>query len=186
MNLGLFIIMCIVFIMTKDIKRKRKNKMISSIAMTVMCISIVLMYGYLTYDYFNSAIKINEFNVNEKIYENKGVSIYTISEDGQEKYLILKGDGIFDKVFLHAKPPIQEGFVTNIDTFKYKHTISMENSQITHNYEKKWGNGVFPFWLILVSCLCCIRKNQKLAIVDKAVLVVWSIITVGVTVFFMF
>lgn len=104
---------------------------------------MILMVGYLTFDYFNTSTDIDEYKIIEKVHEEKGIVIYTISEEGKEKYLILK-EGVFDKVFLQNKSPVQDSIETDINTFKYKHHIAIENSVFTHTYKKIGGTVWYP------------------------------------------
>lgn len=185
MNISVIIIIFVTSVLTKEIRHKRKNSRANTISLTIMGVIVLLMIGFSTFNYFNTSTNINEFNIIEKVYEDKGISIYTILEDGEEKYLVLKSDGVFDTVFLHCKAPVQDGVVTYVETFKYKHQIDIENSIVSHTYKKRWGDGVLSFWLVLAMGVCNIEKDKKLSKADKIVGTLWLVITVGVTIFFM-
>lgn len=183
MNLSVVITIFVVSIMTKDMKFKQKINRYSTVIWIIMGILMILMAGYLTFNYFNTSTDIDDYKIIEKVYEEKGIVIYTISEEGKEKYLILK-EGVFDKVFLQTKSPVQELVETDINTFKYKHHIAIENSVFTHTYKKNWGEGVVSFWLVLFMGIYNVPKNKMLSNTDKIVGGLWLIITVGVTIFF--
>ncbi len=187
MNLLQTITFCVVFLIAKDIKKInniRKNKKIRIISWTIAGIIIFIATFLLWNDYFNTSININEFNIIEKVYEEKGIYIYIILEEEQEKYFILTKEGIFNKLFWQRKTPVQDMVIRNIDTFKYTHHIDIENSIITHIYKKRWGDGVLTFWIILATCVLYVNDLKKIKKSDKIILVSWFIITVSVTIFF--
>lgn len=187
MNLFQTIIILIIIILTKDIKKVksiRENKKASIISWIIVGAMTFSMVTFLSLNYFKTSINLDEFNVIEKVHEEKGIYIYTILEEEKEKYLILKREGIFNKLFLQSKAPVQDMVIPNIDTFKYKHQIEIENSIINHTYKKRWGDGVVSFWIILAVGIYLGSKQEKLSKVDKTIGLLWLIITVGDTIFF--
>lgn len=186
MNLFQTIMILSVMLITKDInklKSIRENKKVRTARRIIISVMIFSLAIFLSINYFKTAIHLNEFHIIEKVHEEKGIYIYTILEDEKEKYLILK-EGIFNKLFLECNVPIQEIHIGNIDTFKYKHSIDIENAIVTHTYQKRWGDGVLSFWLVLAVSIYFGSKQDRLSKTDKIIVGLWGMITVGVTVFF--
>lgn len=187
MNLFQTIIMSLVMITTKDIdklNRIRENKKVKIIRRIILSVVGVLMVIFLTFNYFKTSINLDKFNIIEKVHDEKGICIYTISEEEKEKCLILKKNIIFNKLFFESKKPVQNMVIRDIDTFKYRHHIEIENSIIEHTYEKRWGDGVVSFWVILGAALYLGSEQDKLSKADKIIGILWFIITIGNTIYF--
>lgn len=187
MNLLQTLVAFITFLIVKDTKISkniRKNKRARKISWIILGVIALFMSVFLLSNYFNTSINIDEFNIIEKVHEEKGIYIYIILDEEKEKYLVLTREGIFNKLFLQRKAPVQDMVIRNIDTFKYTHHIDIENSIITHTYKKRWGDGVLSFWIILAMCAYHIQEYEKVPKSDKLIVASWLIITVGITIFF--
>lgn len=184
----IFQIIIVFIVMMRNIDKKRSitktmiiSRIISWIIMGALAIFSAII---LPYNYFTTSINLDDFNIIEKLHEEKGIYIYTILEEGEEEYLILKNEGVSNRLFLHCKAPMQELILINIDTFKYKHNIDIEDSIITHTYKKRWVDGVLSFWIILAFIIYLGSKQNKVSKVDKILVMLWLVITIGDTIFF--
>ncbi len=189
MNLLSSIIVCMTIVISKEMKKTkpiRENKKTRIISGIILGVVMLFMVIFLSFNYFKTSIHLDEFTIIEKVHEEKGIYIYTILEEGREKYLVLKQEGILHKLFLQMKMPVQERANIETETFQYKHDIDIENSVITHTYKKRWGDGMVSFWVILAMGAYLAIEQEKLSKADKIIGVLWLIIAVGVTIFFLF
>ncbi len=184
MKLWQTIVVFITFLVAKDTKIMKNIRKIK-INWIIISVIIFFMSVFLLFNYFNNSANIDEFNLIEKVHEEKGIYIYTILEEGEEKYLILKRAGILNKLFIEIKVPATNIPTRNIiDTFKYTHYIDIENSIITHTYKKRWGDGVVSYWIMLAVFVYHIREFEKASKLEKIIVALWLITTLGITIFF--
>lgn len=182
MKLLIGIISFIIFLIVKDTKPMKKAREIKT-NWIIEGLIIFFMLAFLLFHYFYSSVSIDDFNVIEKMHEEKGVRIYIISEDGQEKYLILKRAGILNKLFFEMKTPVNNMPAREIiDTFKYTHYIDMENSVITHTYEKRWDD-ILYYWIMSIIIVYNVRDFEKASKMDKIIVGSWLVMVLGMTVF---
>jgi len=186
MKLSNTIVIFITFLIAENTKIGKNIRKIK-INWIIPSVIIFFLATFLLFNYFNSSVNIDEFNVTGKVHEEKGIYIYTILEEGEEKYLILKRARILNKLFIEIKVPVTNIPTRNIiDTFKYTHYIDIENSIITHTYKKRWGDGVVSYWIMLAVFVYHIREFEKASKLDKIIVASWLTITFGITIFFIF
>ena len=186
MQLSTTILIAIVIVIASDIKPKKENLKKNKAIMITASIVCFLMIISSAYNYFNSAVNLDEFNLAENIYSENGISIYTAIEAGEEKYIIFKTNKKFNVSFLHCKSSTQGITETYIDTLKYKHHVIIENSVVYHTLKKNWIDGLISFWAILALGIYQGLRNKKLSKADKIVGIFWLIICIGMTIYFVY
>jgi len=183
MRLSQAVVVFITFLIVKDTKIMKNIREIKT-NWIITSVIIFFLSVFLLSNYFNNSVNIDEFNVIEKVHEEKELYIYKILEEGEEKYLVLKKAGILNELFIEIKFPVQDMHIRKIDTFKYIHRIDIENSIITDTYKKRWGDGVVSYWIMSVIFVYHIREFEKASKFEKIIVASWLIITLGITIFF--